>query len=79
MSGAHRNLEGKLPITLGTIPLTSTTVPNTVPYSDMPQKAPTPIQDPNLAPTQPVSPASPAGNDATGAVGGWNIYPSMRK
>lgn len=76
MSGAHRDLEGKLPITLGTIPLASAQLPNTAPYTDVPQQQPAPIQDPSQAPTQPVSPASPAGD--SNAVG-WNLYPSIRK
>lgn len=75
MSGAHANLEGKLPIVLGTIPLATTQAPNTAPYTE-PQQPPAPIQDPSLAPTQPVSPASPPGA-ANG--GGWNLYPSIRK
>lgn len=78
MRGAHRNLEGKLPITLGTIPLTSSTLPNTAPYSDVPPQQPTPIQESSsLAPTQPVSPASPDNN--TASAGGWNVYPTLRK
>lgn len=77
MSGAHANLDGKLPIVLGTIPLATNQVPNTAPYTDsVPQQAPAPMQDPSLAPTQPVSPASPPGA-ANGT--GWNLYPSMRK
>ncbi|XP_031621450.1 arrestin domain-containing protein 17 [Contarinia nasturtii] len=68
VSGAHRDLEGKLPITLGTIPLATTQLPN----KDVPQQQPTvPIQDPSQAPTQPVSPSSPG--DAVG----WNLYPSI--
>ncbi|EDV91347.1 arrestin domain-containing protein 17 [Drosophila grimshawi] len=46
VSGPHSNLTGKVPITLGTIPLASVQ-----PLSD----------DPSLAPTQPVSPVSPRG------------------
>lgn len=77
MSGAHRNLDGKIPITLGTIPLANVQLPNTAPYTDVPQPT-APIQDISQAPTQPVSPASPA--DANGANGlGWNLYPSLRK
>lgn len=77
VSGAHRDLEGKLPITLGTIPLASTqAMPNTAPYTDVQQQQPAAIQDPSQAPTQPVSPASPAGD--SNAVG-WNLYPSIRK
>lgn len=74
MSGAHRNLEGKIPIVLGTIPLVSFQPP--APYTDVPQI------DPQLAPTKPVSPASPAPGGAVG----WNtgdvnssMYPTMRK
>lgn len=66
-------MEGKIPIVLGTIPLVSFQPP--APYTDVPQI------DPQLAPTKPVSPASPPG----GAVG-WNtddvnssLYPTMRK
>ena len=69
-------MEGKIPIVLGTIPLISIEAP--VPFTDVP------IQDPSLAPTQPVSPASPP-NGAGGAVG-WNmadgnssLYPNIRK
>lgn len=72
VSGAHANLDGVLPIVLGTIPLATNQVPATAPYTDAPQQPP-PVQDPSLAPTQPVSPASPA----NGA--GWNIYPSIRE
>lgn len=63
---------------MGTIPLTNVQLPNTAPYTDMPQQ-PAPIQDPSLAPTQPVSPASPsdAANGGNGV--GWNLYPSLRK
>lgn len=75
--GVHRNLEGKIPIVLGTIPLTTFQPP--APYTDVP------VQSPSMAPTQPVSPASPAG-DAGGALG-WNmadsganaLYPNIRK
>lgn len=78
MAGVHRNLDGKVAIVLGTIPLVSFQPP--APYTDVP-----PIQDPSLAPTQPVSPASPP-NGAGGALG-WNmadggdgsLYPNMRK
>lgn len=77
VAGVHRNLEGKIPIVLGTIPLASIQQP--APYTDVP------IQDPSLAPTQPVSPASPP-NGSGGAVG-WNmadsasnaLYPNIRK
>lgn len=77
MSGAHTDLDGKLPIVLGTIPLATSQAPNTAPYTDtVPQQPQAPILDPSLAPTQPVSPASPPGA-ANG--GGWNLYPSIRK
>lgn len=76
VSGAHADLDGKLPIVLGTIPLATNQVQNTAPYTDnVPQPAPAPM-DPSLAPTQPVSPASPPGA-ANGA--GWNLYPSVCK
>lgn len=68
MSGAHRNLEGKVPITLGTIPLANF---QAVPNADVSVQPTAPIMDPSSAPTQPVSPASPQG--------GWNIYPSLCK
>lgn len=82
MSGPHRNLEGKIPLTLGTIPLVSRAQMNAKPYTDVP---PQPIQDPSLAPTQPVSPASPlapGGSAGNGAAAGWNLglnYPELRK
>lgn len=77
MAGLHNNLSGTVPIVLGTIPLVSFQPP--APYTDVP------IQDPSLAPTQPVSPASPP-NGGGGALG-WNVadsangqvYPNMRK
>lgn len=64
-------------IVLGTIPLATDQVQNNAPYADIQQpSAPQVIQDPSLdpslAPTQPVSPASPPG-------GGWNLYPSIRE
>lgn len=68
-------MEGVIPLVLGTIPLATNQVPNTVPYTDTPQQVPAAIQDPSLAPTQPVSPASPPGPSA----GGWNVYPSIRE
>lgn len=68
MSGAHTNLEGKVPITLGTIPLANV---QAVPNADVPVQPTAPMMDPSSAPTQPVSPASPQG--------GWNLYPSLRK
>lgn len=77
MSGAHADLDGTLPIVLGTIPLATNQVPNTAPYIDnVPQQTPVAIQDPSLAPTQPVSPVSPPGG-SNGA--GWNLYPSIRE
>lgn len=80
VSGPHNNLEGKVPITLGTIPLANTQPANTAPYTDVPSQ---PIQDPSLAPTQPVSPASPPPTGAANGNGlpGWNmgtIYPTIR-
>ncbi|XP_055375137.1 arrestin domain-containing protein 17 [Condylostylus longicornis] len=73
VSGPHTNLTGHIPITLGTIPLVSFQPP--APMTDVP------IQDPSMAPTQPVSPASPP-NGSGGALG-WNmgdsgqLYPNM--
>lgn len=71
----HNDLEGRIPITLGTIPLTSFQSPNATPYSDVPK--PTDISN---VPTQPVSPASPPANGAQG-LPGWNsaLYPSIRE
>lgn len=77
VSGPHQNLSGYIPITLGTIPLTSFKPP--VPYTDVPVK---PQEDPSMLPTQPVSPAN-----GTGGAMGWNIadsngaglYPNIRK
>ncbi|XP_049277455.1 arrestin domain-containing protein 3-like [Anopheles funestus] len=82
-SGMHANLDGNIPIVLGTVPLESFQPPP--PYTDNP-----PIQagdiiatetDPSMLPTQPVSPASPPSNGAGGALG-WNIgdnkaYPNI--
>uniref|UniRef100_A0A1B0GIA7 Putative signal transduction n=1 Tax=Lutzomyia longipalpis TaxID=7200 RepID=A0A1B0GIA7_LUTLO len=65
VAGAHRNLEGKIPITLGTVPLADFKPP--APYSDEPP------QDPSMLPTQPVSPASPP---ETGGALGWSITDS---
>lgn len=61
VSGPHRNLTGKVPITLGTIPLASLK-----PQAD----------DPSLAPTQPVSPVSPPGDGGLGGALGWNVADS---
>lgn len=73
----HNNLEGIIPIVLGTIPLTSFQVPNQAPYSDVPATKPHDISN---IPTQPVSPASPPANGTHG-MPGWNasLYPSIRK
>lgn len=80
VSGPHRNLTGKVPITLGTIPL-----------SGVKPLGPPAVQseDPSLAPTQPVSPASPPAGDGIGGALGWNVadstggggslYPNIRK
>lgn len=78
VSGAHADLDGTLPIVLGTIPLatdpiTTEQMPNNAPYNDVPQPSAPGMIDPSLAPTQPVSPASPP------AGAGWNLYPSVRK
>ncbi|KAH8369090.1 hypothetical protein KR009_000593 [Drosophila setifemur] len=59
VSGPHRNLTGKVPITLGTIPLAGVQ-----------------SEDPSLAPTQPVSPASPPAGDGMGGALGWNVADS---
>lgn len=76
VSGAHADLDGTIPLVLGTVPLASTAaLPNTAPYTDAPQQAPPAALDPSLAPTQPVSPASPPDGNAAG----WNLYPSIRK
>lgn len=78
VSGAHADLDGKIPLVLGTVPLAATTgqLPNTAPYTDAPTPhAPPAIQDPSQAPTQPVSPASPGDTNAVG----WNLYPTIRK
>ncbi|KAH8399175.1 hypothetical protein KR215_003725 [Drosophila sulfurigaster] len=61
VSGPHRNLTGKVPITLGTIPLAALK-----PQTD----------DPSLAPTQPVSPVSPLGDGNLGGALGWNVADS---
>ncbi|XP_059612350.1 arrestin domain-containing protein 17-like isoform X1 [Phlebotomus argentipes] len=65
VAGAHRNLEGKIPITLGTVPLAEFKPP--APFKDEPP------QDPSMLPTQPVSPASPP---ETGGALGWSITDS---
>lgn len=73
----HRNLEGIIPITLGTVPL----VDFKPPVSDS-DKTDT-FVDPSMLPTQPVSPASP--QNGTGGAIGWgigdetNLYPNIRK
>ncbi|XP_050070040.1 arrestin domain-containing protein 3-like [Anopheles maculipalpis] len=78
VSGMHSNLDGNIPIVLGTVPLESFQPPP--PYTDNPS-----IQaietDPSMLPTQPVSPASPPSNGAGGALG-WNVgdnkaYPNI--
>lgn len=86
VSGPHRNLSGNIPITLGTIPLASFKAP--APYTDVPAQVPPQHfqqDDPSMAPTQPVSPASPP--NGTGGALGWNVadsagaqlYPNIRK
>uniref|UniRef100_A0A1I8PWC6 Arrestin C-terminal-like domain-containing protein n=1 Tax=Stomoxys calcitrans TaxID=35570 RepID=A0A1I8PWC6_STOCA len=74
VSGPHRNLTGNIPITLGTIPLASFKPP--APYTDVPAQIAPQQQndDPSMAPTQPVSPASPP-NGLGGAMG-WNVADS---
>lgn len=75
VSGPHRNLEGSIPVVLGTIPLASFKSP--APYTDVP------IQDPSMAPTQPVSPASPPNGGggavgwSTGDTGAGQLYPNI--
>ncbi|XP_058825942.1 arrestin domain-containing protein 17 [Topomyia yanbarensis] len=64
VSGPHANMDGNIPIVLGTVPLESFQPPR--PYTDNP-----PETDPSMLPTQPVSPASPP--NGTGGALGWNI------
>ncbi|XP_053657586.1 arrestin domain-containing protein 3-like [Anopheles marshallii] len=82
-SGMHADLDGNIPIVLGTVPLESFQPPP--PYTDNPQMQAVDIiateTDPSMLPTQPVSPASPPSNGAGGALG-WNIgnnkaYPNI--
>ncbi|XP_061387438.1 arrestin domain-containing protein 17-like, partial [Musca vetustissima] len=78
VGGPHRNLTGNIPITLGTIPLASFQPP--APYTDVPAQISPQQQlqqndDPSMAPTQPVSPASPP-NGQGGALG-WNVADSV--
>jgi len=85
VSGPHRNLTGKVPITLGTIPLAGVRPPTQ--FTDAPSTGQS--EDPSLAPTQPVSPASPPGGDGVGGALGWNVadstggggslYPNIRE
>lgn len=83
-SGMHANLDGNIPIVLGTVPLESFQAPP--PYTDNPPVSSDIIAtetDPSMLPTQPVSPASPPSNGAGGALG-WNVgdnkaYPNIRK
>lgn len=88
VSGPHRNLSGNIPITLGTIPLASFQPPSASAQIPSPTTATTTTintEDPSMAPTQPVSPASPP-NGVGGALG-WNVadsaggqlYPNIRK
>ncbi|XP_016939599.4 arrestin domain-containing protein 17 [Drosophila suzukii] len=72
VSGPHRNLTGKVPITLGTIPLAGVRPPTQ--FTDAPSTGQS--EDPSLAPTQPVSPASPPGGDGVGGALGWNVADS---
>lgn len=79
VEGMHRNLEGLIPLTIGTVPLMDFQPP--APYTDIPATTPG-TDDPSMLPTQPVSPASPP-NGQGGAVG-WNtgdnsIYPNIRE
>ncbi|KFB40717.1 AGAP001894-PA-like protein [Anopheles sinensis] len=85
VSGMHANLDGNIPIVLGTVPLESFQPPP--PYTDNPPVVQSVITaaetDPSMLPTQPVSPASPPyrGAGAGGALG-WNIgdgvaYPNI--
>lgn len=66
VSGPHANLDGNIPIVLGTVPLESFQPPP--PYTDNPVAV---NQDLSMMPTQPVSPASPP--NGTGGALGWNI------
>lgn len=68
VGGPHTNLDGKIPIVLGTIPITSFQSP--APQTNV-SAAVNQTQDFSMAPTQPVSPASPP-NGGGGAVG-WNM------
>lgn len=72
VSGAHRNLEGKIPIVLGTIPLVGVPMAATPPYTDVPPAA-----------TE-TTPAANGGDGAAGGAMGWNIdgaglYPDIRE
>lgn len=71
VSGPHRNLDGSIPIVLGTIPLSNFQPP--APAAA--QQTDISAQDPSLAPTQPVSPASPP--NGTGGAVGWSMADSM--
>lgn len=76
VSGMHKDLEGHIPIVLGTIPLQSLQSPT--PFTDvLPAKSNG--QDISNIPTQPASPASPPENGAQN-VPGWNasLYPDIR-
>ncbi|XP_050089440.1 arrestin domain-containing protein 17-like [Anopheles aquasalis] len=81
-SGMHANLDGNIPIVLGTVPLESFQPPPA--YTDNPPVAVHTAgaeTDPSMLPTQPVSPASPPNNGAGGAigwsVGGGNMFPNI--
>lgn len=73
VSGMHKDLEGRIPITLGTIPLVSL------------QAAATPSPnngvDISNVPTQPASPSSPPAYGTTQTLPGWNaaLYPTIRE
>lgn len=79
VGGIHKNLDGVIPLTLGTVPLADWTSP--MPYSDNPTKSES-ITDPSMLPTQPVSPASPV---PQGGAVGWGVgdenglYPNIRE
>jgi len=74
VSGIHSNLDGVIPITIGTIPLLDfkSPMPDEIPKSDS-------MVDPSMLPTQPVSPASPP---PQGGAVGWGVgdnvlYPNI--
>ncbi|XP_063701127.1 arrestin domain-containing protein 17 [Culicoides brevitarsis] len=80
VSGLHKNLSGVIPITLGTVPLSSWKPP--VPYTDKPAVIDMPDQDPSMLPTLPASPLTPENPPQGGAIGwgvpeGNSLYPQI--